>query len=212
MTRSAKRVGAIVLAIVVLLVGGAVLLPDAGTDLVVSQPVDNPDAIVSLASHEWERLPEAIVLAKRYPTARVLLTQPAKVNEFNCHDCANRVRLLVRAGVARHRIVILRVIGSGTHGEAEACRRYWATPAGAAIHRLVVVTSPYHTRRSLAVFDAAFRNTGVRVGVQPASATSPARPAEWWRTPYDRWYVRYEWEATAYYAVRYGIWAWRPPQ
>src|SRR5512146_2396106 len=59
MTRSAKRVGAIVLAIVVLLVGGAVLLPDAGTALVVSQPVDNPDAIVSLASHEWERLPEA---------------------------------------------------------------------------------------------------------------------------------------------------------
>ena len=209
---STKRIAATLVALVALAAVGAVLVLHAGTALVISQPVDNPDAIVSLASHEWERLPETIALAMRYPEARILLTRPATVTELNCHDCANRVHLLVRAGVARRRIVVLAITGSGTYGEAETCRRYWATPAGAGIRRLLVVTSPYHTRRSLAVFDAAFRDTGVQVGIQPATATSPARPRRWWRSPYDRWYLRHEWAAVAYYGVRYGVWAWRPTQ
>jgi hypothetical protein len=44
-----------------------------------------------LASHEWERLPAAAALARRYPDALVLITVPRVVNEYNCHRCDERV-------------------------------------------------------------------------------------------------------------------------
>ena len=53
----------------------------AGTALVVEEPLASPDAIISLASHEWERLPETIRLAHRHPGAQVLLTLPPEIND-----------------------------------------------------------------------------------------------------------------------------------
>jgi uncharacterized SAM-binding protein YcdF (DUF218 family) len=73
------------------------------------------------------------------------------------------------------------------------------------LRSLLVVTSPYHTRRSLSTFRAVFDRSGVTVGIAPASATSPARPECWWLSAYDRAYVRYEWAAILYYAVRHGV-------
>ena len=178
------------------------VLPGAGTALVVSSPVADPDAIVTLASHEWERLPMAARLAARYPDASLLLTLPQEVNEFNCHDCAGRVGRLVRAGVAEGRIHILPIRSPGTHGEALAVLEFVRR---ATIRRLVVVTSPYHTRRSLATFRTVLAGAGTRVGIEPATDSSPAQPSSWWRAPYDRWYVRYEWMAIVYYWWRYGV-------
>jgi uncharacterized SAM-binding protein YcdF (DUF218 family) len=124
------------------------------------------------------------------------------VNEFNCHDCSGRLGRLRRAGVESNRVRILRLTSPGTHGEALAVREY---ERRSPITRLMVVTSPYHTRRSLAVFRKVLAGTGTTVGVTPALRNSRAQPATWWRTPYDRWYVRYEWAAIPYYAVRYGV-------
>jgi uncharacterized SAM-binding protein YcdF (DUF218 family) len=70
---------------------------------------------------------------------------------------------------------------------------------------MLVVSSPYHTRRAFAVFRHVLTGTGVEVGVAPATLFSQARPELWWAAPYDRWYVAYEWAATVYYAVRHGI-------
>jgi uncharacterized SAM-binding protein YcdF (DUF218 family) len=175
----------------------------AGRVLVLSTPVSDPDAIVSLASHEWERLPAAADLAARYPHAQVLLTEPTAVTVYNCHDCANRVAWLTRAGVTPDRVHVLPLAADGTRAEADACR---ALASHTSLKRLLVVTSPYHTRRTLAVFRAALAGTGVEVGVEPATRYSPARPALWFTAPYDRWYVAYEWSALVYYAARYGIW------
>ena len=174
----------------------------AGTTLVVAKPLADPDAIVSLASHEWERLPETARLARQYPDARVLLTLPRPVSEYNCHDCAGRVGRLVHMGVPAARIVILPLARSNTRGEASAALDFARTEG---LRRLLVVTSPYHTRRSLVTFRQVMEGSGIEVGVTPAAATSPADPARWWRTPYDRWYVRYEWMALTYYLVRYGV-------
>jgi uncharacterized SAM-binding protein YcdF (DUF218 family) len=80
---------------------------------------------------------------------------------------------------------------------------------GAGLRRLVVVTSPYHTRRSLGVFRKVFHGTDVKIGVEPA-ANSVARPARWWFGGYDRAYVAYEWAAIAYYAWKYGVGASAP--
>ena len=176
----------------------------AGSILVVSRPLAMPDAIVTLASHEWERLPHAARLAAKYPAATVLLTLPPEPTMHNCNDCANRADRLTRAGVEAARIQVVPITLSGTYGEAVAILGY---ARSAAIRRLAIVTSPYHTRRSLATFRKVFAASGVdvEIGIEPASASSPARPSRWWWYGYDRAYVAYEWAALVYYAARYGV-------
>ena len=175
---------------------------NAGLALVVTRTLSRPDAVVSLASHEWERLPMTARVAAENPTALVLLTLPQPPTPLNCHDCANRVDRLRHLGVAPSRVRIVPLTAGGTYGEAAAAFTFARQTR---IRRLVVVTSPYHTRRALATFRDRFAGAGIEVGVQPASATSPSDPARWWRTPYDRWYVRYEWAALVYYTVRFGV-------
>jgi uncharacterized SAM-binding protein YcdF (DUF218 family) len=176
-------------------------LSRAGTALVVSVPVGLPDAIVSLASHDRERLPTAAALARLAPAATVILTVPAHVTPANCDDCPHRLALLVRRGIPPGRVHVVQVRVDGTYGEATACRDF-VVQSG--VRRLLVVTSPYHTRRALATFRSVFAGTNVAVGVVPA-AQSPAQPDRWWAARYDRWYVRYEWVATLYYIGRHGI-------
>jgi uncharacterized SAM-binding protein YcdF (DUF218 family) len=175
----------------------------AGRVLVLARSIEEPDAIVSLASHEWERLPAAAQAAARYPDAIVILTLPTEITVHNCHDCARRVDRLVAAGVPASRVRILPLTAEGTLGEAEVCRRF---AQEFPITRLLVVTSPYHTRRALAVFRRAFSGTSIEIGVEPASQFSEARPALWWAAPFDRWYVAYEWAALVYYAFHHDIW------
>jgi uncharacterized SAM-binding protein YcdF (DUF218 family) len=188
----------------VLLIAVAVWgLLDAGRVLVVAKDIGPPDAIVMLASHEWERLPAAAELARAYPSSVVLLTMPVQITRFNCHLCTERPAWLQHEGVPQDRIVQLAPNPiSTTYGEALAVRAYAATHP---FHRLVVVTSPYHCRRALHVFEHVMGGSGVNVGVLPASAYSIADPARWWRHPYDRWYVTYEWAANVEYRFKYGV-------
>ena len=180
----------------------ATVVQFAGSLLVVDRPVDTPDAIVSLASHEWERLPLSASLATDNPNAVVILTQPRNVSAYNCHDCGRRLERLEALGIAPHRVRVLLLKQPGTYGEALACRAYVRDHP---LKRLLVVTSPYHTRRALAAFRKVFAGTDVALGVTPASAYSPARPSRWWASGYDLWYVSYEWAALPYYLARYGV-------
>lgn len=176
----------------------------AGVLLVVSEPLPHPDAIISLASHEWERLPAAARLATVNPSAVVLLTLPQPVSIYNCHDCSGRVARLERLGVRQDRVRVLPLTEPGTYGEALAALAF---ARQAHVRRLVIVTTPYHTRRSLATFEHVFEGSGVAIGIVPAS-TSPATPEWWWTDPYDRWYVAYESAAIVYYAIRYAVASW----
>jgi uncharacterized SAM-binding protein YcdF (DUF218 family) len=188
-------------ALVLMLASGWALV-HAGTALVVRVPIDSPDAIVSLASKEWERLPVTASLARHHPGAVVLLTEPQEVTIFNCHLCAGRVAELVRDGVEEARIHLVPASLGGTRGEALAIVTFARQME---LRRMLVVTSPYHTRRALATFRAAAAGTDIEVGIEPSAAVSAAVPERWWRTPFDRWYVRYEWAAILYYAARWGI-------
>lgn len=175
---------------------------NAGSALVRTRELRDPDAILMLASHEWERLPEAAARADQFPAAMVLLSVPQRPTNQTCHLCADRPDWLRRLGVDPKRVVVLPRPVTSTQDEARAALEF-SRQRG--IRRLLVVTSPYHTRRALATFEHVFKGSGVQVGMQPASAHSAAKPTRWWTAPYDRWYVRYEWTAIAFYAVRYGI-------
>jgi uncharacterized SAM-binding protein YcdF (DUF218 family) len=174
----------------------------AGTSLVVTGRAVTPEAIVMLASHEWERLPEAARLARENASAVVVLTEPRELSPFNCHLCAQRTDWLANLGVDRQRVVVLPQKARNTYEEAVSVRAYCEAHA---VRRLVIVTSPYHTRRALAVFTAVLTGTGTTVGVVPALSASSARPGWWWWLPDDRAYVAYEWAALAWYAIRHQV-------
>ena len=77
-----------------------VLGSHAGSALVVSEPLASPDAIVSLASHEWERLPAAAALARQYPEALVVLTRLVRLSQ-GVHPLTRTLhlrKLCVRSG------------------------------------------------------------------------------------------------------------------
>jgi uncharacterized SAM-binding protein YcdF (DUF218 family) len=199
----ARRHRRFLLAILVFVLGTLLIAGRyAGTALVASRPLDRPDAILVLASHEWERIPAAAERAVREPSAIVLLTRPRIVTEHNCHLCAEREEWLQALGVPAERIRLLARTVGNTRDEALAALPYCRLEG---VRRLLIVTSPYHTRRALATFTDVFEGSGVEIGVEPSLPQSPARPDRWWAAAYDRWYVRYEWSALAFYLVRYGI-------
>jgi uncharacterized SAM-binding protein YcdF (DUF218 family) len=179
----------------------------AGTALVVREPIDRPDAIVSLASHEWERLPEVARQSRTFNQAKVVLTVPPVVSVHNCHECSTRMERLNALGVDNARVRMVSIAKSGTHGEACAVLAF-ARSEG--MRRVLVVTSPYHTRRAFTVFHSVFRGSGIGVGIQPAMSESGARPSWWWIHGYDRAYVVYEWAAITYYAWTLGIYPMMP--
>ena len=172
----------------------------AGSALVVERQSGPPDAVLMLASHEWERLPAAAALARRYPQAVVLLTVPVAVSPENCHRCSERVAWLAAEGVAAERVRVLPRVAN-TYGEALAARQY-ARSAQIAI--LAVVTSPYHTRRALSTFTEVFADSSTTIDVVQA-LPSDAHPRTWWLHRKDRWYVAYEWAANLKYRWAYGI-------
>jgi uncharacterized SAM-binding protein YcdF (DUF218 family) len=184
------------------LLAALAFLFEAGQLLIVRRTLE-PDAIISLGSHEWERMPVAARLARQYPMSLVILTTPDKITPYNCDDCPNRVARMRRMGVDERRIRVVQITQHGTFGEAAACRTLIEAQG---VHNVLLVTSPYHTRRALAVFRQALA-ADVHLGIEPASDTSPSHPRAWWTTPYDRWYVSYEWAATVYYAARYRVFA-----
>lgn len=200
LNRRRRAVARRLLASAVLAIGTAWLLSHAGTALIVERDPGPPDAIIMLASHEWERLPAAAALARQYPAARLLLTVPGVITLHTCHRCGERVEWLAAEGVLRQRIRTLRPV-SNTYDEALAAREHAAREPFA---RLTVVTSPYHTRRALATFKAVFEGSGVDVGVIPA-APAQGQPRRWWLHPYDRQYLRYEWAAILWYRWEYGV-------
>ena len=173
-------------------IAALVVLRAGGTTLVVTQEIDRPDLVVSLASHEWERLPVAAQVAARYPEARVVLTLPPVVTRHRCHGCPFRAELLVSLGVERDRIRVVPLSESNTRGEARAVGAFMRAND---LHRVLVVTSAYHTRRALGTFERELQADHDIVGVVGADVKTWAVPGRWWSRPYDRWYVTYEWAA-----------------
>lgn len=164
---------------------GVVLIP-VGPWLIQEVPLVSPDAILSLGSHEHERFPGAARQARLWPSAQVLITEPREVSRYNCDACGERIEWLTSLGIERSRISVLAPAVENTRDELRRAAE-WMRSRGA--HRLLVVTSPYHTRRVLAI--AASQEAGVLIGVV-ASPSPETLPRPWWRHRYGRWYVPYE--------------------
>ncbi len=189
----------VVLVVVVVLGAAVALLPLAGRLLVVADPLpSSADAIVVLAGSIRGRALEAATLYRTGLAPRVVLTRetlPAGTAELAAagvtvpeSDVLTR-NALIALGVPPRAIVTLRRRAQSTASEARTIAR-WA--CSHRIRRVVVVTSPSHTRRARAILSRAL-GPGVALAVRPARADHFAG-RRWMRVRRDAKLVLSEWQ------------------
>jgi uncharacterized SAM-binding protein YcdF (DUF218 family) len=125
-----------VLSLILAGIGLLLLLAAVGNFLVVDDPVEPADAIVVLAARE-SRAREAAALYHRGLAPTILLAQARGRRD-------EQARVLLTGGVPETAIARLTRLTGNTRDELEADFEY-AQAQG--FRRLILVTSPYHTRR-----------------------------------------------------------------
>jgi len=201
------------LVLLIALLSAAVLWPVlawAGAHLlIVKSDLASADAIVVMSGSATYR-ERADWAAKLYREGRapiVILTNDSlksgwdKKEERNPYFYELAARELQRLGVPESKIQIVSDIALGTYEESVGVRDY----AGAhQLKRLLVVTSAYHTRRTLWSLRHACEGSGIEIGIDspPPGWQTPA-PARWWWRRWGWKVVAGEYMKLIYYWMRY---------
>jgi uncharacterized SAM-binding protein YcdF (DUF218 family) len=159
----------------------------AAVALVETESLGRADALVVLGGSAAyvERSRRAAELYREGRAPLVLLTNDGQRGGWSEARQTNPLFVerareeLLRAGVPAESVVVLPGTVGSTFEEAEAARAY---AEGRGARSLLFVTSAYHTRRALWTLRRAFRETGVRVGIEaaPAGSDETPGPARWW--------------------------------
>lgn len=189
-----------------LIILAAAACPFAGRYLIIDDPLQPSDAILVLAGARAERWLEGVDLYKEGVAPHILLSpgmvEPAEVKvrqmgvRFPAY--AELVRdAMIQMGVPAAAITVLPRAVDNTADEAAVTRpvvieRGWTS--------LVVVTSKYHTRRTLFAFRREFDGTPVRVQVK-GSRHDEVSPDGWWRSRSDLRWVASELQRLAAYRL-----------
>ena len=176
--------------------------------LIVSAPLEQADVIVVLSgsSSFVERTDLAAQLYTAGRAKKILLTNDNQQGGWSSAEQRNpffyeRARWeLQRGGVPESNI---EVIGSPVHStedEAIVLRKY-AEING--VRSVLIVTSPYHSRRALSTFRRVFADSEITVGLAVATGAQTPRPATWWLSPRGWQLVPTEYVKMVYYWLRY---------
>ncbi len=187
------------------LAAGAVILvlprTQSGADFLVDR--DDPvhaDLIYLLGGNYDVRGPEAARLFNLHLAPRILLArEPGSPGGSQKNFTDTTVRILLDRGVPRDRIVQIYPSNGvrSTADEARALALYLRTyPA----HTILVVTSPFHTRRARLALGRAI--TGGHQ-LRMIAAPGDCNPENWRETPSCRQAVADEWLKLGYYFVTF---------
>ena len=189
--------------------GTAAFLPFAGRFLIRDDPPEAVDAIFVLAGARVDRWLESVELYREQRGARIVLS-PGPMRKPERDLRARGIRLpteadlardaMLQLGVPADAIAILPVDVDNTAHEAEAFRRYVEQSRW---QRVMIVTSPYHTRRTGFAFRREFKGSPVRVLIR-ASRFDDSDPAHWWRHRADIRMVTSELQKLVMYALGLG--------
>lgn len=141
--------------------------------LTVSIPLKKSDAIVLLAGSYEERTPVAASLYKAGYAGCILLTDDgvrrgwSSEHQRNLYAIERSEIALAKSGVPLQAIVRLPFSRSGTVYDALAVREYVIKHN---IRSLLLVTSDYHTRRTLWTFQKVLRDLPVNIIVTPTAS------------------------------------------
>ncbi len=185
-----------------------VLAPFLATNLIAEKPLEKADAILVLSGSSVykERTHEAARLYKQGISSKILLSDDGELAGWSKKEERNppfvylAERELIAQGVAAGDIEILDEKVSGTIWEArnlqkKAKKENWKT--------ILLVTSAYHTKRTLWTFEKVLGNSyeiGI-VSAPPGEDTPP--PQTWWLSPNGWNYVAGEYVKSTVYWVYY---------
>jgi uncharacterized SAM-binding protein YcdF (DUF218 family) len=168
--------------ILVVAISGRLMLPVALESLlVVSNPLPKADAIVVMAGSRDVRLPPVAEMFKDGVTSRVILPNDGVFAGWSLKFNRNLYLVewaredLIVMGVPEAAIDLLNYTTSGTFHDALNTLDYIRTYPE--IRSLLVVTSDYHTRRSLWTFQRVFEGDEILIGVYPVADFSES----WWQ-------------------------------
>lgn len=173
----------------------ALLTASSRQALTVSMPLKHSEAIVLLAGNYEERAPVAASLYQAGYAGLILLTDDgvrrgwSKEHQRNLYSIERSEIDLVKRGVPRQAIVRLPFSKSGTFYDASVVRDYVVKHK---LRSILLVTSDYHTRRSLWTFQKVLRQIPVCITIAPAKSHVLSFPD-----------IALEYIKLAYYRIRF---------
>ncbi|MBE0685760.1 MAG: YdcF family protein [Anaerolineaceae bacterium] len=149
----------------------------AGAYLIVGDRVKPVDAIVVLSGDEGERVEEAIKwYEKGYGKYFVVTkTHTEDIGEGRTYS-EMLMRIAIDAGVPADSILVTEGESSSTIEEAMAVK---VVANQRNIYSILVITAPYHTRRTQIIFNREFKETEIKVLVHPVE-DSWYKPLTWY--------------------------------
>jgi uncharacterized SAM-binding protein YcdF (DUF218 family) len=187
------------------------LAPFLAERLIVEKPMERADAILILggSSTYLERTREAAELFKNARAPKIFLTDDGFQGGWNRTEQRNPFFYelarweLLKQGVPEDAIEVLPTVVEGTHDEAVLAAKI----AGERnLKSILLVTSPYHTRRALWTFETVFGKNinAVELGIEsPPTGWQTPNPAYWWLSAKGWNFVAGEYLKTLYYWLFY---------
>lgn len=157
-------------------------------NLIVEKPLEKADAILVLSgsSAYLERTREAALVYRQGVASKILLSDDGGRTGWSKKERRNLKFVeaardnLIAVGVAPENIEILPAPVAGTINEAEVLRDKIKQTGWKSV---LLVTSAYHTRRSLWTFEKVLANSDVQIGiVSPSTGDQTPAPFTWWLT------------------------------
>ena len=177
--------------------------------LIVKSDLASADAIVVMSGSATYR-ERAAWAAKLYREGRapiVILTNDSLKSGWDNKEQRNpyfyelAARELQQQGVPASKIQVVSDIALGTYEESLGIRDYASAHQ---LKRLLIVTSAYHTRRTLWSLRHACDGSGIEIGIDsPAPGWQTPAPSRWWWRRWGWKVVAGEYVKLAYYWMRY---------
>jgi len=167
---------------------------ELGQYLVAEDPLEVADAIVVLGGDASVRAPHGAQLYRR-SLAPVILAVGGTTADGNRSQANKTERVLRGMGVPQSSVLVAGLYEAGTLQEAHATADH-ATDRGWS--SVIIVTSPYHTRRAGEIFRAVLYPLGVSVSVSSAP-NDPYQVDGWWTDQRQSRQVRSEY-------IKYALW------
>jgi uncharacterized SAM-binding protein YcdF (DUF218 family) len=177
--------------------------------LIVKSQISSPDAIVVMSgsSTYLERADWAAKLYREGRAPIIILTNDGlmsgwdRVQERNPYFYELAARELQQRGVPESKIQVVSDLALGTYEETLGVRDYAAAHN---LKRLLIVTSGYHSRRTLWSVRRACEGSGIELGIDsPPPGWQTPFPSRWWLHRWGWKVVGGEYVKMIYYRMRY---------
>lgn len=148
-----------------LAVGAYILLRGAGAYLIIADELQPADAIVMLSGGDESRMQEALSLYRDGYGKVIILTETGRQLENFDTLHSNDIRIqLLNNGVPGGNILITDIKVSSTLDEAYAVKKLLTNQQ---FSSAIIVTDPYHTRRTALVFRNLFSDSTLKLIFRP---------------------------------------------